>query len=165
VSEALSGRPVSIAVNPDPEKGMLSSVRCGLRALPRECDAVLVALGDQPAVEAEMVDRLVRARADSGKGIAVPVHGGRRGHPLLFAASYGPEILERHDETGLRGLLAAHPDDIVEVQAPDAGVLADMDTPADYRRELDRRREGAEGQVTGRRGHPGTDAGIHVPFV
>ncbi len=142
VADALRGRPASIVVNPDPEKAMLSSVRCGLRALPEGCDAVLVALGDQPAVEAALIDRLIAARAGSGKGIAVPVHGGRRGHPLLFAASYGPEVLERYEDTGLRGLLAAHPDDIVEVPASDAAVLSDMDTPEDYRRELDRRRGG-----------------------
>ena len=40
---------VTIVHNPDYRTGMLSSVRAGLKALPRECAAVLVALGDQPA--------------------------------------------------------------------------------------------------------------------
>ena len=50
VRRELSERNVTIVSNPDYESGMLSSVRCGLAALPEECRAVLVALGDQPSI-------------------------------------------------------------------------------------------------------------------
>jgi molybdenum cofactor cytidylyltransferase len=53
IAAALSGRPVQIVSNPDFEKTeMLSSVRCGLQALPSDCAAILVAPGDQPAITA-----------------------------------------------------------------------------------------------------------------
>jgi len=135
VAEALRGAPASIVKNPDHEAGMLSSVRCGLRALPEECEAVLVALGDQPRITTEVVDAMARAFSSGGKGIVVPVYRGERGHPILFAARYRNEILERHDDVGLRGLLAAHPDDILDLEVADAAVLSDMDDPDAYRRE------------------------------
>jgi molybdenum cofactor cytidylyltransferase len=129
---------LSFVTNPDPAGDMLSSVRCGLRALPPGCQAVLVALGDQPSITAELIAQLVNASRVSGRGIIVPVYGGKRGHPLLFSARYSQEVLTRYDDLGLRGLLHAHPEDVFELAADSASVLTDMDYPQDYLRELGR---------------------------
>jgi len=136
IAAALSGGPVSVVTNAGYKDGMLSSVRCGLRALPKRCKAILVALGDQPGVTSELIDAMIRFFADCGKGILVPAHGGKRGHPLLFSSVYREEILAQFDNEGLRGLLRAHPEDVAELAAPHAAVLSDMDYPEDYRREL-----------------------------
>jgi molybdenum cofactor cytidylyltransferase len=117
---------------------MLSSVRCGLRALPPDCEAVLVALGDQPSITADLVGRMVSAFHTSARAIVVPVYGGHGGHPILFSTRYRQEVMTRFDDVGLRGLRQAHPEDVLEVDAPDSSVLADLDYPADYRRELAR---------------------------
>jgi molybdenum cofactor cytidylyltransferase len=127
----------SFVTNPDPAGDMLSSVRCGLRALPPDCEAILVALGDQPSITADLVARIVHASHASGRGIIVPVYRGKRGHPLLFSARYSQEVLTRYDDLGLRGLLHAHPKDVFELPADSASVLSDMDYPHDYLRELD----------------------------
>jgi len=136
IADALSDRRVSIVTNPNYKAGMLSSVRCGLRALPQQCDTVMVVLGDQPAITSKLVDELVQAFAATDKGIVVPLHCGRRGHPLVFSAHYRDEILTRYDGVGLRGLLRARPDDVFELNVTTAAVLSDMDYPEDYRREL-----------------------------
>lgn len=139
VREALLGRPVHMVPNPEYRQGdMLSSVRCGLRALPRDYSAALVALGDQPAVTAELVDAMLHAFRSAGKGIVVPVHNGKRGHPLLLARRYSVEVLTGCDNLGLRGLLAAHPQDVFELPVSTPAVLSDVDSPEDYRRELAR---------------------------
>jgi molybdenum cofactor cytidylyltransferase len=138
VAAALAGHAIQLVPNPDYQAGMLSSVRCGLRAIPPQCGAILVALGDQPAITTSLVDRLLDLFRTSGRRIVVPVHGGRRGHPLVFSTAYAGEILERYDEVGLRGLLQAHPEEVLEFEAATAAVLCDMDSPGDYRRELTR---------------------------
>jgi len=137
VAEALSGRAVAVVHNADYKFGMLSSVRCGLRALPGQCSAIMVALGDQPAITTGLIDELLQTFARNDKGILTPLFQGRRGHPLLFSERYRAEILTRYDDdVGLRGLLHAHPGDVFEWAAPTAAVLSDMDYPDDYRREL-----------------------------
>lgn len=139
IRQTLSGRPVHIVHNPDYQRGdMLASVRCGVLASPKDCEAVLVALGDQPAITSSLIRAMIEAFATSGKGIVVPVFEGRRGHPLLLSTAYRDEILTRHESVGLRGLLAAHSEDIVEFSAATSAVLSDMDDPEDYRRELAR---------------------------
>ena len=136
VAAELSGRAVSVVSNPDYTTGMLSSVRCGLRALPAACRTVLVALGDQPGITSALVNALVSAYEKSEKAILVPLYQGRRGHPLLFAKSYRDEIQTHYDDVGLRGLLRAYPDEVLEEKVDTAAVLSDMDYPEDYRREL-----------------------------
>jgi len=136
VAAALAGRAISIVTNPEDNSEMLDSVRCGLRALPAECGAVLVALGDQPGVSAPLIDEMAAAQRVSGKGIIVPAWEGKRGHPLLFAVCYRDELFEGYDQTGLRGLLCEHPDDVCEHRVATPWALADMDTPEDYRRAL-----------------------------
>ena len=136
IAEALAGRRVTLVTNSDPEGEMLNSVRCGLRALSPECEAVLVALGDQPSITADLVGRMIEAFQRGGRGIVVPVHGGKPGHPILFSVRYCEEILTRYDDVGLRGLRQAHTDDVLELAVESPSVLSDMDLPEDYQREL-----------------------------
>ena len=136
ISGELSGRRVSIVNNADYDSGMLSSVRCGLRALPERCKAVLVAIGDQPSISTGLVDLMIQSFAAGEKKILVPCYEGKRGHPILFSTLYREEILTHYDDVGLRGLLHAHPDDVLELTVSTSCVLSDMDYPDDYRREL-----------------------------
>jgi len=133
VAEAIANRRVEFVTNPDPKGDMLSSVRCGLRAMPDDC-AVLVVLGDQPSVTSDVIAMVARAFQTSGRGIVVPTYSGRRGHPLLFAMRYREEILSYYGNVGLRGLLYAHPEDVFEVETLAPGVIEDMDLPEDYER-------------------------------
>jgi molybdenum cofactor cytidylyltransferase len=140
--EELSPRGVRIIFNPDYERSdMLDSIRCGLANLPRKCRAILVAPGDQPAISAELIDALIGCYSTAGRTIIVPIHAGRRGHPVLFAASYRAELLSQYDQLGLRELLAAHADDIFDLEVPAELAVTDMNYPEDYQRELARRRQ------------------------
>jgi molybdenum cofactor cytidylyltransferase len=136
IAKVLTGRPVTIAQNPDRDAEMLSSVRCGLRALPTNCEAALVALGDQPTIRCELIEQLIQAYRASGRGIVVPTFEGTRGHPTIFSANYFGEILTQYDGVGLRGLMASHPQDLHEVSVGDPAVIAEMNHPDDYRRQF-----------------------------
>jgi molybdenum cofactor cytidylyltransferase len=133
VVAALADRGLNFVRNLDPGADMLSSLRCGVRALPAGCKAVLIVLGDQPAVTGEVISSVIDGHRLHGDSIVVPVYGGRRGHPVLISMRYAREVLTAFDGVGLRGLLTAHPQDVVEVPVDVPGVLEDVDTPEDYR--------------------------------
>ena len=136
ISNELSGRAVSIVNNPDYKSGMLSSVRCGLKSLPEKCRAVMVILGDQPSITTELINKMLQSYAAAEKSILVPLHEGKRGHPVLFSVKYRDEIMTQYDNVGLRGLLHSHPKEVFKLKVSTASVLCDMDYPEDYRREL-----------------------------
>ena len=140
--------PVEIVVNPEPARGMLSSIQVGLRTLPRTPGAVFIMPGDHPAVPAAVFSALAEARVQSGRGLIVPVHGGRGGHPLLLDLRYRGEVGRLDFGIGLRGLLALYPEDILRLETDEAGVLLDLDRPEDCRRAT-----GARGPAR-KRGRP-----------
>jgi len=130
ISRALAGRRLVIVNNPEFDSEMLESVRCGLAALPDRCGAMLIVLGDQPAIRCEWIEKLVQLyRRHEGKKIIVPTHDGHRGHPMLIPMRYREELLKRHENAGIRGLLDAHAEDVVKAPWGDDEVLADMDYP------------------------------------
>ena len=124
--------------NPDPQADMLSSIRCALKALPTHCTQILVAPADHPAITTALVTQMIQAFDKKSHTIIVPTHAGQRGHPLLFSAQYRNEILTHFDGQGLRALLQAHPDQVLELPTDDPAVIEDLDHPQDYRRALDR---------------------------
>lgn len=136
------GQALVLAVNPRPEDGMLSTIRAGLAALggaaalAAEGRALLVTPADLPALSPATV-RAVLAALAAGAPLAVPRHGGRRGHPLGIAAPLLPEIDSLDPTVGLRQLLDRHAAEILEVPVDDHGAVDDVDTPEDYARLLD----------------------------
>jgi molybdenum cofactor cytidylyltransferase len=131
---AVTLRPDVVVINPTPEAGMLSSVRHGVRALPEEVDAFLLWPVDHPTVLPDTIRKLVAAFRAGGAPVVVPVHAGRRGHPVLFASRLKDELLRAPDAVGAKAVVAAHEDAIRSVEVHDPGVVADVDTPEAYAR-------------------------------
>jgi len=128
----------AIVVNPRPDDGMLSSLRCGIRALGPDLEGFLLWPVDHPLVLPRTVTSLVEALAAGRGGILVPVHDGRRGHPVLFAGRLAPLLLQAPDGVGARAVLRDHPQEVVEIPVADPGVVTDIDTPEEYGKALRR---------------------------
>jgi len=126
--------PVSVIFNPDYKKGMLSSIQCGIRSLPPNTGAIIFVLSDQPGIPSDVIDLLIDTYNKTKKGILLPVFSQRRGHPILIDVKYTEKILNLSPDIGLRRLIHAHPDDILEVPVDNPNVLKDIDTPEDYKR-------------------------------
>ncbi len=141
IAVVLAATPVPVppgaeaVTNPAPERGMLSSIQEGLRALDSPGGApsgALVWPVDCPRVPAAAV-RALLAAARAGARIAIPTHAGRRGHPTYFAAELFPELEAAPLDQGARAVVRTHAADVVLVDAP-AEVLEDFDTPEDLAR-------------------------------
>ncbi|MBT3916885.1 MAG: NTP transferase domain-containing protein [Rhodospirillaceae bacterium] len=120
----------SFVHNPDYENGLSTSLKTGLRTLPDNIDGVIVCLGDMPLVKAEHIDQLIRAFDPvEGRSICVPVHGRKRGNPVVWSKQFIAEILAVTGDIGARHLLEEHADQVIEVAIEQDGILFDVDTP------------------------------------
>jgi len=130
VRRALEDRDVSFVHNPDYAEGLSTSLRAGIGALPDDVDGAVVCLGDMPAVEARHIDKLIAAfDPEEGRSICVPTHQGKRGNPVLWAASIFAEMKDIAGDVGARHLIGEHADVVCEVAIDDDAVLLDLDTP------------------------------------
>lgn len=121
-------RPVE---NPDPSRGMFSSVQVGVATA--NGDALVVLPGDMPYVRPETV-RAVIAKYREGPAIVSPRYKGKRGHPVVMPLSLRDEISATAATANLHDVIHHHQDERVDLDVDDAGVVRDVDTPADLER-------------------------------
>ncbi|MBN3763583.1 nucleotidyltransferase family protein [Burkholderia sp. Ac-20365] len=139
VIEALDGLDVRFQSNPRYREGQMTSVAAGVAALRAPCDVVMICLADQVLLETADYRELVDAYASMPRGsILVPMCEGARGNPVLFAASYAPEVVNGHVNPGCRKLIAEHGDEVFVYEATHDRFAVDMDTPEDYERVVRR---------------------------
>jgi molybdenum cofactor cytidylyltransferase len=126
------GGEVLFAVNPDPDRGMLSSLQCGLAMVPPDADAALFLPVDHPQMALDTVqriaDRFLRDRAP----VTVPVYRGEHGHPVCIARPLIDELLALPPEAKASDVIHRHVERTSYVDVQDPGVVTDVDDPAAY---------------------------------
>jgi len=144
IEKKIKKSPLKMTVNPHFQRGMLSSVQWGFKALPENTQAVLIVLGDQPAVSTDIINKIIEAFQMTRKGIVLPVYKNNRGHPVLIDMKYRAEVETLSPDIGLRGLVYGHPEDVLEVKVDTPSILKDINDLEDYKKELLRSKEKTE---------------------
>jgi molybdenum cofactor cytidylyltransferase len=135
-AKLLKDRPVIVAVNKNYQQGISTSITAGLKFIKPDAEGILFALADQPFVDPDTLNQLIKEFLKNNKGIIIPVFQERRGNPTIFSKKYKREFLSIHGDVGGREIISRHPEDILEVRVQCPGVLADLDTVEDYQREV-----------------------------
>lgn len=117
-----------VVTNPDWPEGLASSVRRALRAVPRQTEAVLFMLTDQPFVDAAALERLLAAWSRHPGRPAAARYRGRAGVPAVIPRRFWGKLRNLAGDTGAKGILAAAPR-LTAVAMPEAGF--DVDLPRD----------------------------------
>jgi molybdenum cofactor cytidylyltransferase len=130
VRRELAGLPCRILVNPEHGRGMETSVRAGVAALPADAEAAVMLLADMPLVTPAMLAALVERFRLTGAPLVISRYGETIAPPQLYARSLlaelaaagsGKAVIERHRADA-------------EVLTWPASALADLDLPADCER-------------------------------
>lgn len=130
VAAAVADTDVRLVGNPDYARGLSTSLRAGVAAAPADADGLVVLLGDMPRIQASHVDKLIAAfNPLEGRAICVPTFQGKRGNPVLFAASLMAELREIGGDVGARHIIGQHEDIVAEVGMADDAIFLDIDTP------------------------------------
>ena len=125
---AFSDPRVWTAVNPDPSRGMFSSLQAGMAEA--EGDALVVLPADMPFVQSGTVAILLDVFR-SKPAIVSPRYDGKRGHPVILPPALRDEIRSADPAITLHDVLRRHPDQRVDVDVQDRGVVRDVDRVAD----------------------------------
>jgi molybdenum cofactor cytidylyltransferase len=126
----LKGLRANSVHNPHYAKGLSTSLKAGIAAVPEDFDGAIVLLGDMPGVSSALIDKLIAAfDPNDGRAICVAARHGKRGNPVLWARRLFPEIMALEGDVGAKHLMAMNDELVCEVEADDDGPLTDIDTP------------------------------------
>jgi molybdenum cofactor cytidylyltransferase len=128
--QAASRRRATFVVNPDWDRGMTTSLQCGLRALAPETEGVLLTLVDHPAVSGDSLERLLEPPRPL---LRIPRYQGKRGHPIWFSQALIPEFLALPPDGAARDVVHHHFAEAEFLDLEDSGIVADIDDPQAYR--------------------------------
>ena len=128
-TDAWAPEGVIITVNPDPDRGMLSSLQCGLR----QADGMRVMFTplDYPSLR----ESTIRAVAETQGEIVIPRYGTQRGHPVRISNVIAQELLAPDVHTAA-DVIRRDASRICYIDVDDPGILRDIDNPADYQKLL-----------------------------
>lgn len=134
--ELARARGARVIENPLEDAEQIDSLRIGLKALADDAEAAIAFPVDHPLANADTVVALIRTFRSSGGPIVRPVYRDRPGHPVLFARAVWDELADPGLERGARDVVRRHAEEVRDVPIDDRGVVVDVDSPADYRREV-----------------------------
>jgi molybdenum cofactor cytidylyltransferase len=124
-----------IVFNPDFKKGMSTTIQKGLLQLDsqgKKVDGFCLILGDQPLINAKIINQLITSFTKGKKEIVVPYYQDKRGNPVLFDLDWKEELMNITGDVGGRVLIKAHPDKVKRINISDSSILFDIDREEDY---------------------------------
>ena len=133
ITSELTQFAVTIAMNPDWQSGLGSSIVVGIRHAMNQdpdLDAVVLLTCDQPFVTAAVLTQLIQLRLTSGKPIIASAYAETIGIPALFDRSCFPDLLRLKGDSGAKGIILERQHDVASFDFPAAEI--DVDTAADY---------------------------------
>jgi molybdenum cofactor cytidylyltransferase len=128
---------------------MRASIELGLEALARHGipQSLVLTPGDSPGVSAEIVAELLAYAVKLPGRIIIPSHNGRRGHPIVLPWTVAAQIPSLPVDLGVNALVARHGESVVELEIARPDVIADLDTPDDLEKWV--QRQGSESGAPG----------------
>lgn len=124
---------VSFCMNEHWEKGMASSLACGLDFVlekNKACTHLLVLLVDQPYVDQSLIHQYYEASHKYPDRIIAAYYNAIYGVPALFPARFFSTLSNNSGKAGARKLLKTYADELISIDFPEGAL--DMDTPEDW---------------------------------
>ena len=124
-------------VNKEANKGMTTSIQCGVKTTSTKVSGFMICLGDMPTLTKDDYNLLINNYLDaSGEVILVPIQKARRGNPVLFSHHFLDQIMSLESMQGCKPLLLSFPSYVIEVPVTNDHFFIDIDSKADYRQAI-----------------------------
>lgn len=125
--------PCTTVLNHDYARGMNTSVRAGIGAVPGDAAGAVLMLADMPLVDAAMLRALVDEYRASSAPLVLSTYGEVIAPPILYGRSLFAELEALEADACGKRVVKAHRHEAVELRWPIAA-LTDLDVPADVER-------------------------------
>ena len=130
IKSQIISREVDILENLEWEEGISSSIKCGLRHINSEIQAVILFIVDQPYLNSMLISEILNKFRTSNAKIIAACVAGQLTHPVLFRKELFPKLLELTGDIG--GKVIFKDESVEKVKWTDERLLMDIDSIEDY---------------------------------
>jgi len=130
IKSQIISREVDILENLEWEEGISSSIKCGLRNINLETQAVILFIVDQPYLNSLLICEILNKFRTSDAKIIAACVSGQFAHPVLFRKELFPKLLELSGDVG--GKMIFKDEAVEKVLWTDERLLMDIDSIEDY---------------------------------
>jgi len=123
---------LKIVENAEYHSGISSSIITGLSHVEKNCDHVMILLGDMPYISSGIINRLVSGYLDSGLPLGALKVRGKRSHPVIIGRPFFPALHRLTGDRGARELFITHHEQVCLVEPGEDYDDTDIDTHEDY---------------------------------
>ncbi|UII19482.1 nucleotidyltransferase family protein [Fulvivirga ligni] len=129
IQSEINSSAVRVLINDSWQHGLGTSIACAVEHC-EHLDALLITLGDQPLVDTEYLNDMIREFRSNNDKIIATSYDGRPGVPALFPKAYFKDLQQLTGDQGAKTILKQNAPDIIILEANDK--TFDVDTEADY---------------------------------
>ena len=126
--------PVKMVYNPDYKLGQGTTLAAGAGQINPASEFFLVFMGDQPLIDAAIIDSLIEEYRQRDCLALRPVYNGQPGHPVILDGSLLEAVKSLSEDEGARQILAGLGNRVIELPVPYPEVVLDVDTPEAYQK-------------------------------
>lgn len=130
IRRVLAPTSAKIAVNPDWQKGVSTSIRTGIEVLPSSALAAMIMLADQPLIETDDLRRIIDLWQEKSSSTVASRYQNTVGAPALFPSSMFARLSKLSGDQGAKQVLTSLGDQLLTVDLAVASV--DIDTQEDF---------------------------------
>ncbi|GJM04092.1 MAG: 4-diphosphocytidyl-2C-methyl-D-erythritol kinase [marine bacterium B5-7] len=130
IQSRLDASKSNIETNNDWRSGISSSIRAGIKALPKDTEAAMILLCDQPLLEESSLKKLIDLWQQHRNFIVASEYQDTVGVPAIFPAAFFSQLEALQGDKGAKQLLISMKEHVLTISVPEASI--DIDTQNDF---------------------------------
>jgi len=131
-TKLLKSKKIKFALNKNYKKGMSSSIKTGLKKLPKNSQGFLIVLGDMPNITKTTINKICSLIVRSDKEIILPKFKNRTGNPIGFKQSMIKNIYKIKGDRGAKNIIKKNNKKIKFLNINSKSILVNLNTKRNF---------------------------------
>ena len=131
-TKLLKSKKINFAINKNYKKGMSSSIKTGLKKLPKNSKGFLIVLGDMPNITKTTINKICLSITRSDKEIILPKFKNRTGNPIGFKQSMIKNIYKIKGDRGAKNIIKKNNKKIKFLNINSKSILINLNTKRNF---------------------------------
>jgi molybdenum cofactor cytidylyltransferase len=131
-TKLLKNKKINFVVNKNYKKGMSSSIKTGLKKLPKNSKGFLIVLGDMPNITKTTINKICLSIIRSDKEIILPKFKNKTGNPIGFKYSMIKNIYKIKGDRGAKNIIKKNNKKIKFLNINSKSILINLNTKRNF---------------------------------